>query len=115
MYSYFNQLLLKFVLTKSAKFEPLYKQFESDNFVIVLFIAFYIVDVSQQLRPVCVSNFPGYVNFGAYLGIERKYFDIGAHYTLMSTGSRYSLEDYSGSLTIDALIVDRKSACRERV
>lgn len=60
---------------------------------------------SQQLRPVCVSNFPGYVNFGAYLGIERKYFDIGAHYTLMSTGSRYSLEDYSGSLTIDALIV----------
>jgi hypothetical protein len=60
---------------------------------------------SNYLKPVCVSNFPGYVYFRPYLGIERKHITIGGHYTLMSTGARYSIEDYSGSYRFDALIV----------
>lgn len=57
------------------------------------------------LQPHCVSNFPGYLFFRPYLGIEYRYLNIGIAYTLMSTGSRYSIHDYSGEYKFDAQIV----------
>lgn len=57
------------------------------------------------LQPHCVSNFPGYLFFRPYLEIKYQHFNLGIAYTLMSTGSRYSLHDYSGEYKLDAQIV----------
>lgn len=57
------------------------------------------------LQPHCVSDFPGYLFFRPYLGIEYQHLNFGITYTLMSTGSRYSIHDYSGEYKFDAQIV----------
>src|ERR1035437_7511902 len=51
---------------------------------------------TNVLQPHRVSDFPGYLFFRPYLEIEYPYFNLGIAYTLMSTGSRYSIRDYSG-------------------
>jgi len=60
---------------------------------------------TNVLQPHCVSDFPGYLFFRPYLGIEYRYLNLGFAYTLMSTGSRYSIHDYSGEYKFDAQIV----------
>ncbi|HEY5590544.1 MAG TPA: hypothetical protein VIK55_05950 [Paludibacter sp.] len=60
---------------------------------------------SNVLKPHRISNFPGYLLFRPYLKIEYQYFNLGIAYTLMSTGSRYSIHDYSGEYKFDAQIV----------
>lgn len=60
---------------------------------------------TNVLQPHRVSNFPGYLFFRPYLKIEYQYLNLGIAYTLMSTGSRYSIHDYSGEYKFDAQIV----------
>ena len=60
---------------------------------------------TDVLQPHRVSNFPGYLFFRPYLGVKYQYFNLGIAYTLMSTGSRYSIHDYSGEYKFDAQIV----------
>lgn len=60
---------------------------------------------SNGLQPHCVSNFPGYLFYRPYFGVEAQHLNFGIAYTLMSTGSRYSLHDYSGEYLFDAQIV----------
>lgn len=57
---------------------------------------------SNELQPQCVSNFPGYLFYRPYIGIEAQRLNVGIAYTLMSSGSRYSLHDYSGEYRFDA-------------
>jgi len=57
------------------------------------------------LQPHRVSNFPGYLFFRPYIEIEYQYLNFGIAYTLMSTGARYSIHDYSGEYKFDAQIV----------
>lgn len=59
----------------------------------------------NALQPHCVSNFPGYLFFRPHLQIEYQRINMGIAYTLKSTGSRYSLHDYSGDYKLDAQIV----------
>lgn len=59
---------------------------------------------ANVLQPHCVSNFPGYLFFRPYIEIEYQYLNIGVAYTLLSTGSRYSIYDYSGEYKFDAQI-----------
>lgn len=59
---------------------------------------------ANVLGPHCVSDFPGYLFFRPYLEIEFHYFNIGMAYTLLSTGSRYSIHDYSGDYKFDSQI-----------
>ena len=61
----------------------------------------------NEIQPHCVSNFPGYLFFRPYLTIEYRYSNIGIAYTLMSTGSRYSIHDYSGEYKFDTQIIGR--------
>ena len=60
---------------------------------------------STVLQPKCIHNFPGYLYFRPYVGFDYQYFNIGIGYTLMSTGARYSIHDYSGEYKFDAQIV----------
>jgi len=60
---------------------------------------------TNVLQPQPVSNFPGYLFLRPYFGIEYQYFNVGIAYTLMSTGSRYSIHDYSGEYKFDTQIV----------
>jgi len=60
---------------------------------------------ANVFKPHCVSDFPGYIFFRPYLEIEYQYLNIGIAYTLMSTGTRYSIYDYSGEYKFDAQIV----------
>jgi hypothetical protein len=60
---------------------------------------------SNVLQPQCTSNFPGYIYFRPYVVFEYRNFNIGVAYTLMSTGARYSIHDYSGDYKLDAQIV----------
>ncbi|HEY6915445.1 MAG TPA: hypothetical protein VI413_12275 [Paludibacter sp.] len=60
---------------------------------------------SNPLQPQSIHNFPGYLYFRPYLGVEYRYLNIGIAYTLMSTGSRYSIHDYSGEYKFDAQII----------
>jgi len=60
---------------------------------------------SNVLQPHSVSNFPGYLFFRPYLGINYQHVNVGIAYTLMSTGARYSIHDYSGGYTFDAQII----------
>ena len=62
------------------------------------------------LQPHCVSNFPGYLFFRPNLKVEYKYLNVGVAYTLMSTGSRYSIHDYSGEYKFDTQIVGNIAA-----
>jgi hypothetical protein len=59
---------------------------------------------SIVLQPQCVNDFPGYLFFRPHFEVEFHNVNIGIAYTLMSTGSRYSIRDYSGEYTFDALI-----------
>jgi hypothetical protein len=60
---------------------------------------------NYSFRPQPVSNFPGYLFFRTYIGIEYQYLNVGLAYTLMSTGTRYSMHDYSGDYKFDTQIV----------
>lgn len=60
---------------------------------------------TNVLQPHRVSNFPGYLFFRPYIEIEYQYLNLGIAYTLMSTGARYSIHDYSGEYKFDAQIV----------
>lgn len=60
---------------------------------------------TNVLQPHRVSNFPGYVFFRPYLEIDYQCLNFGIAYALMSTGSRYSIHDYSGEYKFDAQIV----------
>ena len=60
---------------------------------------------SNILQPQCTSNFPGYMYFRPFMEVEYRYLNIGVAYTLMSTGARYSIHDYSGVYKLDAQIV----------
>lgn len=60
---------------------------------------------SNVIQPHKTDNFPGYIYFRPYLCIEYKHFNLGVGYTLMSTGARYSIHDYSGEYKLDAQIV----------
>jgi hypothetical protein len=60
---------------------------------------------SNELQPHCVSNFPGYIFFRPYLEIEYQHLNIGVAYTLLSTGSRYSIHDYTGDYKFDSQII----------
>ena len=60
---------------------------------------------TNVLQPHQVSNFPGYLFFRPYLEIDYQYYNVGIAYTLMSTGSRYSIHDYSGEYKFDTQIV----------
>ncbi|MDD2796990.1 MAG: hypothetical protein PHV20_00200 [Bacteroidales bacterium] len=60
---------------------------------------------TNEIQPHRVSNFPGYLLFRPYLEIEYQYFNLGVAYTLLSTGSRYSIHDYSGEYKLNAQIV----------
>lgn len=64
---------------------------------------------SNELQPHRVSNFPGYLFFRSYLGIEYQHLNLGFAYTLMSTGSRYSIYDYSGDYRFDTQIIGNSS------
>jgi hypothetical protein len=59
---------------------------------------------TNVLQPHRVSNFPGYLFFRPYIEIEYQYLNLGIAYTLMSTGARYSIHDYSGEYKFDAQI-----------
>ncbi len=59
---------------------------------------------TNVLQPHRVSNFPGYLFFRPYLEFEYKYFNVGIAYSLMSTGARYSIHDYSGEYRLDTQI-----------
>lgn len=59
----------------------------------------------NAIQPHRVSNFPGYLFFRPYLTIEYQHVNIGVAYTLMSTGSRYSLHDYSGEYKFDTQMI----------
>lgn len=59
----------------------------------------------NEIQPHRVSNFPGYLFFRPYLALEYQHANIGVAYTLMSTGSRYSLHDYSGEYKFDTQII----------
>jgi hypothetical protein len=60
---------------------------------------------SNVIQPHQTDNFPGYIYFRPYLSAIYKHFNIGVSYTLMSTGARYSIHDYSGDYKLDAQIV----------
>lgn len=60
---------------------------------------------SNVLQPKRTDNFPGYLYFRPYLGVEYRNFNLGVGYTLMSTGARYTIQDYSGEYKLDAQIV----------
>ena len=60
---------------------------------------------TNVLQPHRVSNFPGYLFFRPYIEIKYPYLNLGIAYTLMSTGARYSIHDYSGEYKFDAQIV----------
>lgn len=61
--------------------------------------------IFNELKPRCVSNFPGYIFFRPYVEVESQYINIGFAYTLMSTGSRYSIRDYSGEYKLDVQVL----------
>ena len=65
---------------------------------------------TNVLQPRCVSDFPGYLFFRPYLAIEYQHLNLGIAYTLMSTGSRYSIHDYSGDYTFDTQILGNTAA-----
>lgn len=65
---------------------------------------------THVLQPHCVSNFPGYLLFRPNLKVEYKYLNVGVAYTLISTGSRYSIHDYSGDYKFDTQIVGNVAA-----
>ncbi len=58
-----------------------------------------------------VSDFPPYINYKAFISFEqsRRLSKMRFYYGYQTTGSRVSLTDYSGKLTLD-LIVDEHSA-----
>jgi len=60
---------------------------------------------SNILQPQRTDNFPGYLYFRPYVEAEYRYFNIGLGYTLMSTGARYSIHDYSGDYKFDAQMI----------
>ncbi len=61
--------------------------------------------VTNYFDPKQVENFPGYVYFRPNIAVNFNFFNVGASYTLMSTGSRYSLHDYSGDYKFDTQII----------
>lgn len=59
---------------------------------------------TNVLQPHRLSDFPGYLFFRPYLKVEYEYWNLGIAYSLMSTGSRYSIHDYSGEYRFDAQV-----------
>ena len=53
-----------------------------------------------------VSNFPPYINFKAFISFQRKDYRtrFRFYYGYQTTGSRISLKDYSGELTLDLVV-----------
>ena len=60
---------------------------------------------SNVIQPKKTDDFPGYLYFRPYMGVEYRYFNVGIGYTLLSTGARYSIHDYSGDYKLDAQII----------
>ena len=60
---------------------------------------------ANALNPQCTHNFPGYLFFRPYMEFVYGPFNTGLSYTLMSTGARYSIRDYSGEYKLDAQII----------
>lgn len=58
----------------------------------------------NTLSPHLVSNFPPYAYFQPSLCLNSSSFNIGICTTLQSTGSRYSIQDYSGKYYFDSKI-----------
>ncbi len=59
----------------------------------------------NPLEPVMVSYFPPYFYFSPSLSFGIKNHNIGTRYTLMSTGARSSIKDYSGEYRFDGTVV----------
>lgn len=59
----------------------------------------------NPLEPVMVSYFPPYLFFSPSLSFGIKNHNIGTRYTLMSTGARSSIKDYSGEYRFDGTVV----------